>query len=223
MPYSKTPIKSRSLHLQKPFWVARAASCTILHLLTVPAIIHNIKMVTDDILLLKLIQSKDERAFKYLFDSYFVPLCRYVHLYLDSTQEGEELVLDIFMYLWEHSSQINLTLSLKAYLFQAARNRCLNFLRDRKQTLPLDFAGDVSCGEATSSLEAEELNHLIQEAICTLPDKCRQVFLLSREKEYTNQEIADEMDISIKTVEAQITKALKRIRSFLKEQYSYLF
>lgn len=180
-------------------------------------------MIADDILLLKLIQSKDEHAFKYLFDTYFVPLCRYVHLYLDSTQEGEELVLDIFMYLWEHSNQINLTLSLKAYLFQAARNRCLNFLRDRKLTLSLDEAGDVTNNETASLLEMEELNQLIQEAVCALPDKCREVFRYSREKNMTNQEIADEMNISVKTVEAQITKALKRIKSFLDDQYAYLF
>ncbi|MDE6800538.1 MAG: RNA polymerase sigma-70 factor [Phocaeicola sp.] len=180
-------------------------------------------MIADDVLLLKLIQSKDEHAFKYLFDTYFVSLCRYVHLYLDSTQEGEELVLDIFMYLWEHSSQINLTLSLKAYLFQAARNRCLNFLRDRKLTISLDEAGDVVNDETASSLEMKELNRLIQEAVCALPDKCREVFQLSREKNMTNQEIADKMNISVKTVEAQITKALKRIKSFLDGQYTYLF
>lgn len=187
------------------------------------AFTHIDKMIADDILLLKLIQSKDEHAFKYLFDTYFVPLCRYVHLYLDSTQEGEELVLDIFMHLWEHSNQINLTLSLKAYLFRAAHNRCLNFLRDRKPTISLDEAGDVTSDEAASLLEMEELNRLIQEAVCALPDKCREVFRLSREKSMTNQEIAGEMNISVKTVEAQITKALKCIKNFLDDQYAYLF
>lgn len=180
-------------------------------------------MIADDILLLKLIQSKDEHAFKYLFDLHFVPLCRYAHLYLSNTQEVEELVLDIYMYLWEHSPQINLTLSLKAYLFQAVRNRCLNFLRDKKTTVSLDEAGDVSNDETTSTLETEELTLLIQEAICALPDKCQQVFRLSREKNKTNQEIANEMDVSVKTVEAQITKALKRIKSFLDDKYAYLF
>lgn len=180
-------------------------------------------MIADDILLLKLIQDKDKHAFKYLFDTYFVSLCRYVHFYLDNAQEGEELVLDIFMYLWEDSNQINLTLSLKAYLFQAARNKCLNFIRDRKTTLSLDEVGDVISDEPSSLLEMEELNNLIQEAVCALPDKCRDVFRLSREKNMTNQEIADEMNISVKTVEAQITKALKRIKNFLDDQYTYLF
>lgn len=180
-------------------------------------------MITDDILLLKLIQSKDEHAFKYMFDTHFVSLCRYAHFYLDSTQEGEELVLDILMYVWEHCGEIVLKLSLKAYLFRAVRNRCLNALRDRKQTLSLEEAGDVFRDETTSSLEIEELDHLIQEAIYALPDKCQEVFRLSREGNLTNQEIANEMQISIKTVEGQITKALKRIKGFLDDQYAFLF
>ena len=69
----------------------------------------------------------------------------------------------------------------------------------------------------------EELNRLIQEAICALPDKCREVFLKSRHENMSNQEIATDMNISVKTVEAQITKALKRIKKFLGEGYAYLF
>lgn len=178
---------------------------------------------TDDILLLKLIQSGDEHAFKYLFDTYFVSLCRYMHLYLDDQQEAEELVLDLFMYVWEHRERIHISLSLKAYLFQAARNKCLNCLRDRKQTLSLDEVGDVFKEEGDSTLEMEELNRLIAEAIHSLPDKCRDVFRKSREENLTNQQIADQMKISVKTVEAQITKALKKIKCFLDEQYFYLF
>lgn len=177
----------------------------------------------DDILLLRLIQAGDEHAFKYLFDTYFVSLCRYMHLYLDDTQEIEEVALDIFLYIWEHRERINITLSLKAYLFQAARNRCLNCLRDRKQTLSIDEVGDISNEEVASTLEMEELNRLIEEAVCSLPDKCREVFRNSREQNLTNQEIADKMQISVKTVEGQITKALKHIKTFLDEQYTYLF
>lgn len=77
--------------------------------------------------------------------------------------------------------------------------------------------------EAGISMEMEELNRLIEEAICALPDRCREVFLKSRREELSNAEIAVEMDISVKTVEAQITKALKLIRKHLGEGYSYLF
>lgn len=186
-------------------------------------ILISIMEKTDDILLLKLIQSGDEHAFKYLFDSYFTSLCRYMYLYLDNTQEVEELALDIFLYIWEHREQININLSFKAYLFQAARNRCLNSLRDRKQTLSIDEVGDIANDEVASVLEMEELSRLILEAVCSLPERCREVFRKSREENLTNSEIAGEMQISVKTVEAQITKALKRIKEFLGEQYSYLF
>lgn len=179
---------------------------------------------TDDILILKLIQSGDEHAFKYLFDTHFVSLCRFMNIYLDNTQEAEELALDIFLYIWEHSQSIELKLSLKAYLFRAARNKCLNCLRDRKTTLSLDEVSELRQTDIeSSSLEIDELSHLIEEAICSLPDRCQEVFRKSREENLTNQKIADDMQISVKTVEGQITKALKRIKEYIGDQYTYLF
>ncbi|MEG0462628.1 MULTISPECIES: RNA polymerase sigma-70 factor [Bacteroides] len=179
---------------------------------------------TDDILLLKLIQSGDEHAFKYLFDTYFASLCRFMNVYLNDRQESEELALDIFLYVWEHRQEMEVKISLKAYLFRAARNKCLNCLRDRKTSLSLDEVNDH--GQMiidSSSLEMEELTRLIEEAICSLPDRCQEVFRKSREENLSNQHIANEMQISVKTVEGQITKALKRIKDFLGEQYTYLF
>ena len=117
-----------------------------------------------------------------------------------------------------------LKISFKAYLFQAARNRCLNALRDEKVTVPVEES--VNCIydlSADTSVEMDELNQLIEEAVCSLADKCQQVYRKSREEGKSNQEIADEMDISVKTVEAQITKALKHIKKFLGDQYAYLF
>ena len=178
----------------------------------------------DDILLLQLIKQDDEKAFKHLFDSYFVSLCRFMSLYLRDKQEIEELALTIFMNLWENRATLELKISFKAYLFQSARNRCLNALRDEKNTVPIEDS--EVCGYALSadtSVEMEELNHLIEEAVCSLADKCRQVYRKSREEGKSNQAIAEEMDISVKTVEAQITKALKHIKKFLGEQYAYLF
>ena len=122
----------------------------------------------DDMFLLQLIKNGDKQAFKYVFDTYFTVLCRFMYLYLGDTQEAEDIASDIFASVWE-------------------------------------------------------LNNLIQEAILSLPEKCREVFLQSRTKNLTNQEIAESMDISVKTVEAQITKALKQIRKFLGTQYQYLF
>ena len=165
----------------------------------------------DDILLLQLIKQDDEKAFKHLFDTYFVSLCRFMSL-------------SIFMNLWEGRADLTLKISFKAYLFQSARNRCLNALRDEKDTVPIEGGEEYGYAlAADTSVEMEELNRLIEEAVCSLPDKCGQVYRKSREEGKTNQEIAGEMGISVKTVEAQITKALKHIKKFLGEQYTYLF
>lgn len=184
-----------------------------------------IAVIMDDIFLLQLIKNSDKQAFKYIFDTYFAALCRFMYLYLGSTQEAEDIASDIFASLWENREKLEIRITFKAYLFQSAKNRCLNALRDRKTTLSLeDINGqETPLENITDSLETEDLNFLIQEAILSLPDKCREVFLKSRTKNLTNQEIAASMDISIKTVEAQITKALKQIRKFLGEQYYYLF
>ena len=179
----------------------------------------------DDIFLLQLIKNGDKQAFKYIFDTYFTALCRFMYLYLGNTQEAEDIARDILASIWENRKKLEIRLTFKAYLFQAAKNRCLNAIRDRKATVSLDDINgqDTPQVNVTDSLETEELNHLIQEAILSLPDKCREVFLKSRTNNLTNQEIAESMDISVKTVEAQITKALKQIRKFLGEQYYYLF
>lgn len=179
---------------------------------------------SDDIILLQLIRQGDKLAFKHLFDTYFTPLCRFVHSYIADTTVAEELVLDIFTYLWENRRTLQIHLSFKAYLFQAARNKCLNELRQKRRFVSLDeVSGELSEEMNTFGLEADELYHLIREAVMALPDKCRDVFRLSREENFTNKEIAEHLQISPKTVEAQITKALKRIKAHLGDAYSYLW
>lgn len=135
----------------------------------------------------------------------------------------EELAMDIFIYLWENRETFQIQLSLKAYLFQAAKNKCLNELRKKKETVGLDGVEVSTINTSVSTLETEELYRLIQEAVFSLPDKCRNIFLLSRRENLTNQEIARRLNISVKTVEGQITTALKKIKKFLGDQYSYLW
>lgn len=177
----------------------------------------------DDIILLNLIREGDKLAFRHLFETYFTPLCRFMHLYVHETTIVEELALDIFTYVWENRQTFQIQLSLKAYLFQAARNKCLNTLRQKKQTVRLDDTNIDFVETNEMSLETDELYHLIQEAVLALPDKCKEVFQLSRTENLTNQEIAQQLNISVKTVEAQITKALKRIKDFLGDSYSFLW
>ncbi|WP_455668762.1 RNA polymerase sigma-70 factor [Phocaeicola sp.] len=178
--------------------------------------------INDDILLIRLIQHGDEKAFNYIFDTYFVPMCRLGYIYLNNQEEAEEAALDIFIHLWEKRMELNIQISLKSYLFQSVRNRCLNVIRDKKRTCSLEDIGELK-QEEYPFLEMEELNRLIEEAVLALPEKCREIFSKSREQQQTYQEIATEMNISIKTVEAQISKALKRIKEYLGNKYLFLF
>jgi RNA polymerase sigma-70 factor (family 1) len=177
----------------------------------------------DDILLLKLIREGDKLAFRHLFESYFTPLCRFMHIYVHETALVEELALDIFIYIWENRKILSIQISLKAYLFQAARNKCLNVLRKEKLTVSLEQT-EIDVEETNGlSLETEELYQIIQEAVLALPEKCKEVFQLSRNENLTNQQIATQLNISIKTVEAQITKALRRIKESLGDSYTHLW
>ncbi|MEI8272144.1 MAG: RNA polymerase sigma-70 factor [Paludibacter sp.] len=177
----------------------------------------------DETLFLNLVQEGNELAFKHLFETYFTPLCRFMHLYIKETTIVEELALDIFMYVWENRKTLQIQLSLKAYMFQAAKNKCLNVLRQKKITMSLEDMHSDMAETDEMSLETEELYHLIQEAVLALPNKCKEVFNLSRAENRSNHEIATQLDISEKTVEGHITNALKRIKTFLGESYSYLW
>jgi RNA polymerase sigma-70 factor (ECF subfamily) len=177
----------------------------------------------DDVFLLKLIRGGDKQAFKYLFDSFFVPLCRFVRIYVREHTVAEEIVLDIFTAVWEKRRQLEIKKSWEVYLFQAARNRSLNYIRDHERYV---FVSDWSLyekAETDHTLELKELERLIQEAVCSLPDPCRNIFQRSRMEYQSNKMIAEELNISVKYVEAQITKALKIIKKYLGDSYFYLW
>lgn len=179
---------------------------------------------SDDILLLKLIKQGDQVAFKHLFYEYVDALERFIMYYIHDREKAQELVLDIFTYIWEHRENFEIRLTLKAYLFQSAKNKAFTYIRDKKESFYIDDVITVELGENENyELEVKELSRLIQEAVSLLPEKCREIFKKSREENLTNKEIAALLNISEKTVEGQITIALKRIRTFLGSSYSYLW
>ena len=178
----------------------------------------------DDILLLKLIKQGDQIAFKHLFYQYVDSLERFITYYLHDQEKSQEIVLDIFAYIWENRMQFEIKLTLKAYLFQAARNQAFTYIRDKKIPVYLEELHQWEVGtDYNSELEVKELHQLIQEAVCLLPEKCREIFEKSRSENLTHREIAEQLHISEKTVEGQITIALRKIRAYLGEGYSYLW
>ena len=140
-------------------------------------------------------------AFRELFDRYYAPLCRFAACWFHDRTSAEEIVLDTFTHIWQHAGELRISTSVRAYLFRAVRNRALNRLRDER-------TDGIPIGKGPEPLFTNP------EAL-QLPDRCREVFRKSREEGLSNAAIANQMRISVKTVEAQITKALRRIRETL--------
>ena len=144
-------------------------------------------------------------------------LCRFAACWFHDRTSAEEIVLDTFTHIWQHAGELRISTSVRAYLFRAVRNRALNRLRDeRTDGIPIGKGPEpLFTNPEALQLEADEMLLLIAEAVSQLPDRCREVFRKSREEGLSNAAIANQMRISVKTVEAQITKALRRIRETL--------
>lgn len=168
-----------------------------------------------DTILTSRLQKKDADAFAILFKKYYVQLCRYAFIFLKESNASEEVVMNLFTDIWDNVDYLDHVKSLKSYLYRSVRNRCLNWIRDNHKTEEITESISSLLYYDNSPTELKELNILIEEAISSLPDRCRTVFISSRYNDMTNKEIANYLNISAKTVEAQITKALKIIRNHI--------
>ncbi len=165
--------------------------------------------------ILKLLPTRDGEAMELMFKKYFAFLCQTIVRVLKDGHTSEDLAQEVLMEVWRRRADLHVNTSLKAYLRRSAVNKTLNYIRDRKIrwddedkliTLP-NKSEDI-----VSGLEGQDLEKTIHAAIDELPERCRLVFTLSRFEEMGNQQIAEELGISIKTVENQMTKALKVLR-----------
>lgn len=130
---------------------------------------------------------------------------------------------EVFISVWEKFDSLPPDTQYRSYLFTAVRNRCLNYLRDKKKLLSLEKVGDADLSEVNTSLEAAELEQAIAQAINSLPEKCRQIFEMNRGEGLKYAEIAEKLGLSVKTVEAQMSKALSVLRERLGEFLTILF
>lgn len=168
--------------------------------------------------MLQAIQQGDESAFDALFRRYYEPLCHYAGSLTDGDlDEAEDLVQQSFVKLWEQRTTFEVQWSVKAYLYKMVHNRCLNRLRDAqtREKYKVYNAAQLEQGYENDPGAASELNERILQALDTLPPECRRIFELSRFEELKYREIADQLGISIKTVETQMGKALRLMRTEL--------
>ena len=188
----------------------------------------NEKWNSDELFIIKRMIDGDKQAFRYFFDKYYAELCNFVNIYLKDTVLSEEVVQDIFVYFWENKSKIKVSSSVRSYLFSATKYRSLNMLREQKsfERLKEKIKHEKSIvpdQELETFPNVEDFRNLLDKAIQELPDKCRTIFLLSKKEELSNKEIASRLNISVKTVESQMTIALKKLRSTLYPHREKLF
>jgi RNA polymerase sigma-70 factor (ECF subfamily) len=167
------------------------------------------------------IKEGNQIAFEMIFKTYYKPLCHYAHSFLNDKNEAEEVVQTTFIKIWEKKNELSVQSSLKAYLYSMVRNGCLNVIKHEK-VKQLHAKWHVQETERSRDLVEEkvlsnDLESKIYLAMKALPEQCRLVFQLSRFEELKYQEIADQLQISVKTVENQMGKALKIMRTQLKE------
>ncbi len=155
------------------------------------------------------------------FKTYYQPLCHYAYTFVQDKDEAEEIVQSTFMSFWEKKEGIEIRTSSKSYLYSMVRNACLNVIKHEKIKLKHaneELAIAERAHESVSQkVMANELELHIQQALEKLPEQCRLIFKLSRFEELKYAEIADQLNLSIKTVENQMGKALKIMREQLKD------
>lgn len=173
---------------------------------------------------LESIRQGDINAFNSLFKDVYPMLYIHCRKFIADTDEAKDILQNVFMRLWEKRDDIDIHTSINAYLHRSVQNECLNHLRSKgKSFLSMDEAADNTGLEIPSDVDPDsdisiyEIEHITSKTIEELPPQCRSIFKLSRINGLKNQEIADIMEISVRTVETQIYRALKILKSNLKD------
>lgn len=175
------------------------------------------------------IQKPYEYNFEKLYSAYFTKLVRFASEFVLSTEDAENIIQDIFIYLWEHQEILKNISNLNAFLFVLVKNKCIDFIRQKKlqeqkmeefeSVMEKEFQLKIYALQEfdENALSTDDIEKILDDAINSLPEKCREIFILSRMEALKHKEIAERLNISSKTVENQITTAIKKLRIELKD------
>lgn len=173
----------------------------------------------NDEKLLEDLRKGNIEAFEKLFRRYYASLFNYAMVYVKQKDDAEEVVQDLFFNLWKNKEKLNITSSIKSYLFRSVYNNSIQLVRKKRKTISVE-SEQIKKDEGKSEsdhLQYKELNDSIQKVLSILPERSRKIFELSRFEGLKYQEIAEKLSISVKTVEANMTKTLKTFRKHLKQ------
>jgi len=179
-------------------------------------------MEPKDKLLYQQLKSGDEQAFNRVFDQYYIQLCLFSSKIIKDIDKSRSIVQDVFVDLWVDHQRLNITNSLRSYLYTAVKNLSLDYLKHLKveSEYVSSFVGSNVFLNDTA-IEEAELNQKINIAIENLPPQCKAVFKLSRLEGLKYSEISERLNISVKTVEMHVGTALKKLRKELSDFKSH--
>lgn len=165
------------------------------------------------------LKTKNKVVFDFVFQYYYSGLCAYTEKIVGNTNASEDIVQDLFFTLWIKHNQIQITSSLKNYLFTSVKNRSLDYLK-KERNKSQHFNSTAHLQNHAENLSTfwfaeSELETIIEKSLDKLPSRCREIFMLSRFEGFKNKDIAEQLGISKRTVELQISNALKILRQDL--------
>ena len=176
-----------------------------------------------DITLCKALYRQDKKAFDTIYERYWKRLYLYAYKIFEDQAVCEDMVQEVFVKLWQRAGckQVD---HLEAYLFRAVKYQARNAIRNLKKTTDLEevFMHLPDQLAADLLLEGKETALIIEKSVNALPERCQEVFQLSRMEQLSNKEIAHQMNISVRTVEAHLYKALKSIKKNIGEIYFWI-
>lgn len=175
----------------------------------------------DNSVLIEALRNGDEKAYAYLIDTYHHKLCVYANSLVKNIYSAEDIVQNVFIKVWEQRTRLKSDYALKSFLYKLVYNEFIDLYR-KNQSL---FSLEKSYYDALNSIVFEDdsesfqrVLNVVNKEIQNLPPKCKEVFILSKKEGLTNIEIAEHLEVSVKTVEAQITKAFSILRTSLDEK-----
>jgi len=178
----------------------------------------------DDAAMTALLKEGDKTAYEAIYNEYWPKLFSYIYNRLKSKEAAEEIIQEVFFSLWMKRATLDLTHSLSAYLFTAVKYQIFNYLRSDQ--VRRKYASQAAVQQADNSNEeniaANDLKNTMEKEISRLPEKCQQVFRMSRQEHLSISDIASTLNISHKTVENHLTKALRQLRMVLGHYFCFL-
>ncbi|MDJ1469915.1 RNA polymerase sigma-70 factor [Cytophagaceae bacterium DM2B3-1] len=166
---------------------------------------------------LHLWQTDQSKFMEVVFKRFYVPLGRTVNRMLNDQDATEDIVQEVFIKIWNNRENLQFNFSIKAYLYRSAINSALNYLEKSKKTVTLesDSMPEPSHSDVEETFNLKEVETHIQDALNNLPPACKAIFVLSRYEDMSYREIAESLQLSPKTIENQMGKALKLMRDYL--------